>query len=180
MLRTVPFVYPRTSQDVSCRPHTTSAISKVRKRGSQKEQERGEWARLQNTIFLSPERWHSLIAVLGAHELTAFVKVFQVYRVQVWLRGRSPTPGRRGDIGPHADARAAAWRRARTSGAHGCCPGFGTLRAVACRTRDARRRHVFRRDARSEGEYPRTHAATRCSLESLVDISPQLEHDGKH
>ena len=52
-----------------------------------------------DTIFLSPERWRSLIAVLGAHKLTAFVKVFQVYRVQVWLRGRSPTPGRRGDIG---------------------------------------------------------------------------------
>ena len=68
---------------------------------------------------------------------------------------------------------------ARTSGAHGFGQGLETLRAVACRTRDARRRHVFRRDARCESEYPRTLTAWRCSLESLVDTSPQLQHDGK-
>ena len=178
MLRTVPFVYPRTSPaDLTQRPlsqkYGKEEARKSRNGGNGPGYRTQYFSPLSDGVASSPY-WALM------NSCTAFVKVFQVYRVQLWLRGRSPTPGRRGDIGPHADARAAAWRRARTSGAHGCCPGFGTLRAVACRTRDARRRHVFRRDARCEGEYPRTHAATRCSLESLVDISPQLEHDGKH
>jgi hypothetical protein len=115
VLRSVPFVFPRTSPQTS----HSSAISKVRRRGSQKEQERGEWARLQNTIFLSPERWRSLIAVLGAHELTAFVKVLQALSLPcegVVKGSKSTVLDDAGILAPHADARAAAWRRARTSG----------------------------------------------------------------